>query len=217
MADPGGKASRTENLADRVWLAYHSLPRDAKGRPPSRRNVELRCGHPRSILSKLFTDERESVEAATVVALSRALGVTADWLLSGVGPAPQPTGPVPPRKLAELRAGEVRSFDDEPLHDAISKIGLRAMEIAVNLLKISIRVDADAAALLRYPISSLIELGSDVSRLSSGVAGLPGGADRVPPATVGLLDANEKETVYRMLRELVEDAQDKAAREADDT
>ncbi len=99
VAATGGASAPppVNDLADRVWLAYHALPRDAKGRPPSRRKVEIENNLPRSIFSKLFTDERGSIGGASTVKLAKALAVSTDWLLTGEGTGPTPTGHVPPR------------------------------------------------------------------------------------------------------------------------
>jgi hypothetical protein len=202
-----------ESFANRVWLAYHSLPRDAKGRPPSRRQVELENDLPRSILSKLFTDERQTVEGATVVKLSRALAVTADWLLSGAGEPPRPTGPVPPRKLDTLPASYERRFDGQSWPEATSRIGMRAFQIAIALTNVADAIGKDARTLLRDPISSLIELGGDLHRLSTALGKLPADVDRVP-GSVDYLSAEDREDVYEDLVQLVEAKREEARRRA---
>ena len=203
-----------ESLANRVWLAYHSLPRDAKGRPPSRRHVEIENDLPRSILSKLFTDERQTVEAATVVKLSRALAVTADWLLSGVGEPPQPTGPVPPRKLDTWAPIDERPVDEQNWPDATRAIAMRAFQIAIAVTNVADAISKDARTLLRDPISSLIELGNDLDRLSAAIRKHPADVDRAPES-VDYLSAEDREAVYEDLVQLVEAKRDAARRRAD--
>ncbi len=86
------------SLADRVWFAYHCLPRTGKQqKPPSYRSIESQAGLAGGTFSRLFTGERQNPEPETLVGLGRALGVSLDWLLTGNGNAPTPPGPVPPR------------------------------------------------------------------------------------------------------------------------
>ena len=203
---PVDRAAAAESFANRVWLAYHSLPRDAKGRPPSRRQVELENDLPRSILSKLFTAERQTVEGATVVKLSRALAVTADWLLSGVGEPPRPTGPVPPRNLDTPPTGDERTFSGQSWPEATTAMGMRAVQIAIALKNVSDAVDKETRTLLREPISSLIELGSELHRLSTAIGKSPAGVD--------LLSPDDREAVYEEFMHLVEAKRDEARRRA---
>ncbi len=95
------KVSRmsAQTLADRAWLAYHALPRDSRGRPPSRRSLERAHVLPGATLAKLFGGFKETVEGANVSRLARALGVSSEWLFEGTGAAPVPTGPVPMRQF----------------------------------------------------------------------------------------------------------------------
>ncbi|MEP7119463.1 MAG: hypothetical protein ABJE95_00915 [Byssovorax sp.] len=203
-----------EPIANRVWLAYHSLPRDAKGRPPSRRQVEIENDLPRSILSKLFTDERQTVEAVTVMKLSRALAVTADWLLSGAGEPPQPTGPVPPRKLDTWSPSDERPVDEQSWPDATRALAMRAFQIAIVVTHMADAIGKDARTLLRDPISSLIKLGGDLDRLSNAIGKHPADVDRVPES-VDDLSAEDIEAVYEDLVQLVEAKRDEARRRAD--
>lgn len=86
-----------DTLADRAWLAYHSLSRNSRGKPPSQKSLEEAHDLSRATLSKTFSGERTQHRADTLHAMAEALGVSADWLLKGEGEAPVATGPVPPR------------------------------------------------------------------------------------------------------------------------
>ncbi len=86
-----------DTLNDRVWYAWHCLPRGANGRPPPWKPFEKLHGIALATFQKLATEDRRSVDFETLVKLARALGVTTDWLSKGEGPAPTPTGPVSSR------------------------------------------------------------------------------------------------------------------------
>ena len=87
-----------ETLADRVWYAYHCLPRTGRfKKPPSYRSVEMKVGLTNGTLSRIFSGERERPEPETLVALAKVLGVTLDWLLTGKGAGPTTTEVIPPR------------------------------------------------------------------------------------------------------------------------
>ena len=158
------------------------------------------------IISKLFTDERQTVEGATVVKLSRALAVTADWLLSGAGEPPRPTGSVSPRKLDTLPASHERSFHGQNWPEATSAIRMRAFQIAIALTNVADSIGKKARTLLREPIGSLVELGSDLHRLATAIGKLPAGVD--------LLSTDDREAVYEDFMQLVEAKRDEARRRA---
>lgn len=84
-------------IADRVWLALHALPRDERGKPPSLRSLADKGGFDASALTKLFKEER--TPQAQMTGIAEALGVSLDWLLRGIGASPKPTGPVPSRRI----------------------------------------------------------------------------------------------------------------------
>lgn len=90
-----------ESLADRAWWAFHSLPRDRLGRPPAATALEQAHGLSRGTLGKIFSGSRKTAEASTLARMAKALNVTADWLASGIGSTPRPTGFVPPRPGAD--------------------------------------------------------------------------------------------------------------------
>jgi len=87
----------TTSFADRAWLAYHSLPRSKKGKPPSYRSLEDAVALSNGTISRIMLGEREDHGYETKTALARVLCVSAEWLAEGRGEPPTPTGPVPPR------------------------------------------------------------------------------------------------------------------------
>lgn len=86
-----------DELADRIWLAWHALPRDERGRPPSFASVEQSKEISNGTLQKICSGKRLGIEAATLSKIAQALGVSADWLLTGAGEPPRPTGHVTDR------------------------------------------------------------------------------------------------------------------------
>lgn len=85
-----------ETFNGRAWLAYHSLPRDKKkGTPPARSTLEQAHGLSNAQLTKVFNGA--GATTATLPRIAAALNVSQDWLITGVGAPPTPTGPVPPR------------------------------------------------------------------------------------------------------------------------
>lgn len=169
---PFGQHRPVSDLADRAWLAYHSLPRDEKGRPPSRRKVEQSNELPPSVLSKLFTGERKSVDASTLFKLAKAFGVSATWLQTGEGDPPLPTGRVPPRVLM-LTYGST-SLDIERLGltdaDAVTALAKVSDEVKrigkeVDQLKRRPGVSASLQDGLNHLISELIGLSFAVDAL----------------------------------------------------
>lgn len=85
-------------MADRAWLALHALPR-VKGKPPSARQLARRGHFDHAALSRLLRQQRMPT-TPTLQGIASALHVSVDWLLSGDGTAPVPTGRVPPRSSA---------------------------------------------------------------------------------------------------------------------
>jgi transcriptional regulator with XRE-family HTH domain len=87
----------TTSFADRAWLAYHSLPRTKRGKPPSYRSLEDAAGLSNGTISRVMLGEREDHSYETKTAIARVLAVSTEWLAEGRGEAPTPTGAVPPR------------------------------------------------------------------------------------------------------------------------
>lgn len=84
-------------VADRVWRALHALPRDETGRPPGHTQFAAARGFNKSAMSRLLREERMP-GPKFMGALSKALGVSLDYLVLGTGPEPQLTGPMPSRR-----------------------------------------------------------------------------------------------------------------------
>jgi hypothetical protein len=98
-------------LADLVWLAWHSLPREKRGKPPAKAKVEKSVEPPiaNGTLNKIFSGVKRSLDLDTAVRLGRALHVSPEWLGGGDGPDPIPTGPVPDRLV---------EYGIDPAHEA---------------------------------------------------------------------------------------------------
>lgn len=107
---PVGYAFRMklDTLAERAWLAWHSLPRGPKGDPPGWKGLEAEHGVPGATFSKMFSGKRAEPRGTTVAAMARALHVDAAWLQFGQGEPPKPTGPVPPPPWQEVERIVVR-------------------------------------------------------------------------------------------------------------
>ncbi len=86
----------------RVAWAYYSLPRE-NGEPPTKSRVELEAGFKSpNELRKIIIGKRSQKRMSSdrLRGLSRALGVSEQWLAHGTGRAPRPTGHLEPRKVA---------------------------------------------------------------------------------------------------------------------
>ncbi len=83
-----------EGLAQRIWFAWHCLPRGKDGTPPSWRSLEMSHQLPNGVFSKILAGSRQTVEAATYQKLGRALRAPVLWLLTGDDPPDlKTTGP----------------------------------------------------------------------------------------------------------------------------
>lgn len=89
------------SLADRIWYAYHCLPRDERGEPPQKKEFERKHGIYNGLLAKIFSGERPSPSADAVQQIAKAFGVSVDFLTNEDSrePWPQLTGVMPPRKV----------------------------------------------------------------------------------------------------------------------
>lgn len=103
-----GRMPKDDAFLDRAWLAWHSMPRQPNGRPPSWRGIELDHRLAEGTFSKMFKGERREHALPMYERLARALGCDVLWLVHGVGSPPEPSGPVPPR-------------DAPPERDAVEK------------------------------------------------------------------------------------------------
>lgn len=86
-----------ETINDRVWYAWHCLPRDKRGKPPSWKGLEKKYAISQATFSRLASGERKTVDLETLPRLAEALGVGVLWLLKGDGDRPKLTGPYRPR------------------------------------------------------------------------------------------------------------------------
>lgn len=84
-------------LADRVWFAYHCLPRDEAGKPPSWRQLEETSSLPAATFSRTVSGQRTEHRRGNFEKLALVLQVSQHWLDHGGDDGPVPTGPVPPR------------------------------------------------------------------------------------------------------------------------
>ncbi len=109
-----------ESFADRAWLAWHSLPRDERGKPPSMAAVERSVTPPLSngTLQKIFNETKKSPgRQPTQEQLAKALQADFNWLIRNLpgAPAPTPTGPVPSRHV------------EYGIHDALATMAGKAI------------------------------------------------------------------------------------------
>lgn len=84
-----------KTFSERAWLAYHSLPRRKSGKPPSQSELEEQYGLNKATFYKVFVRGRQ-VSIDTLPKLASALNVSVEWLTTGRGDPPTPSGYVPP-------------------------------------------------------------------------------------------------------------------------
>lgn len=110
----------SESFADRAWYAYHCLPRNRRGKPPSYNSLEEKHGISTGTISRAMLGDREEFSKTTLEKLARALSVSVGWLVEGVGDKPALTGQIPPRlpylndanvSMDKITLGARRSFD----------------------------------------------------------------------------------------------------------
>jgi len=90
----------SQTLADRAWRAYHSLPRDSAGKPPTLKDLELSTDPPlgNATLSRLMRGEREEFHPDTFRRIVLVLNTSEAYLLGQPGArAPALSGMMPPR------------------------------------------------------------------------------------------------------------------------
>jgi transcriptional regulator with XRE-family HTH domain len=104
------------SLADRIWYAYHCLPRDQSNALPSFRQLENAYGLSLSTFSRAVAGVRENYWADTIPRMAEALRCTAVFLTEGQGRAPKlPIGYwVPPRPgpMTPRRYRDVPGWDE---------------------------------------------------------------------------------------------------------
>jgi DNA-binding Xre family transcriptional regulator len=137
----------SEDFADRVWLAYWSLPRIDRGRPESFHRLEKRHGISNGTLGEISSGKRQSVTTPTLGKIANALRVAAGWLADGTGVAPTPTGPVPAR-TPEAAADVEETGENPTLRMAVSPEVARAVNNAVDRALHEASFDATAAQVL---------------------------------------------------------------------
>lgn len=109
-------------LADRVWFAWHCLPRDARGKPPPITAIEVQAGLSRGSIGRLLRDERKDMRTASLARLAPVMKTTIQWLASAEGEPPHLTGPIFPRDPSTIDWAEApdesgvipRALRDEP-------------------------------------------------------------------------------------------------------
>ena len=85
-------------LADRAWFALHCLPRDAAGKPPTMKDLELAAGLHYGTLSHVVNGRRSHHRLDTFPLMAKALRVSEAWLRGEEGArGPTLTGMLPPR------------------------------------------------------------------------------------------------------------------------
>jgi hypothetical protein len=85
-----------ETLADRVWFAFHCLPRKFQGAPISFRALEIAYQLPNGAMQKVAMGLKKEPQRSTFRQLARALHVSEAWLEFGGDGGPKPTV-IPPR------------------------------------------------------------------------------------------------------------------------
>ncbi len=106
-----------DSLADRVWFAYHCLPRQLNGAPLSFRSLEVAHGMPNGAIQKVAMGARKEPARASFRLLARALRVTEAWLEFGGDGGPAPTV-IPPRPGEEWQLHRELEGWDEAVAEA---------------------------------------------------------------------------------------------------
>jgi lambda repressor-like predicted transcriptional regulator len=98
-------------MAQRAWFAWHCLPRDEKGRPPSWRSLEADHGLSNATLKRLVDGKLPRPGMERLERMAEALGVTPQWLHSGRGEGPLSRWPVPPYPVTRLPVSDADASD----------------------------------------------------------------------------------------------------------
>lgn len=131
---------------DRAWLAWHSMPRGAKGKPPSWRSIELEHKLAEGTFSKLFKGHRTEQGMPMLARIARALHVDVVWLVHGIGDPPTPSGPVPPRGQTDSTPGAERALELFRRALRRSSVSPRRTNAAVACAAVALGVSQDAVA-----------------------------------------------------------------------
>lgn len=129
---------KRETFADRVWLAYWSLPRvrppkrvGGVPRPESIDRLEGKFEISNGTIGRILSGKRKEVMSDTLPKLAEALNVSPTWLATGHGRPPKPSGPFPTRDQ-QGSAGVEESAGHPTLKPAISPDVQRAVSAAVD-------------------------------------------------------------------------------------
>lgn len=100
-------------IGQRAWFAWHCLPRNDKGQPPSISQLERDHGLSHAQLRKLVMGLSSRPSYSTLTRAAQALDCAPEWLADSEGTPPVcsvfvPPGP-PLRKKAAASAGTARS------------------------------------------------------------------------------------------------------------
>jgi len=150
---PHGVGSTDDNgntFASRVWLAWHALPRNEKGRPPRQVQLERDHGIGQGTFSRLFSGYIKAVEPATLAKMAQALATDPVWLVSGRGTPPTPTGIVPPMPgtlYVDRRTEVAEPYPNRGVAASIAQAGGVADAAIQSVLEESLELPEDPPAL----------------------------------------------------------------------
>jgi hypothetical protein len=107
------------SIAQRAWFAWHCLPRNEKGQPPSINHLERDHDLSHAQLRKLIMGKAPRPGYTTIVKAARALDCDPGWLGRNEGPRPVtswlvPPGP-PPQKAKQLAAPAPRALGEREI------------------------------------------------------------------------------------------------------
>lgn len=92
-------AMKFATMGQRIWYAWHCLPRDERGEPPTLRALERKLELPNATFHKYMWEKAKPERAAFDVLrkMATALNTTPEWLLHEDGDGPVSTFPIVPR------------------------------------------------------------------------------------------------------------------------
>ena len=92
------------SIAQRAWFAWHCLPRNDRGQPPSLNVLEREFKFSHAQLRKIVMGRSPRPGYATIIRAAEALKCDAGWLGEGEGPPPVCSVFVPPCPPARKKA-----------------------------------------------------------------------------------------------------------------
>jgi len=146
-ATPEAEQVGLRNLGDRIWYAWHCLPR-ARGRTPRKEHFERDHGLPRGLLGDLFSGARQYVSDDVLRKLAEALRVTPEWLRTGEGALPTLTGMVKSREV-KYPMLDVATVEAALSVEAEAAAGSPLSNFARAALRIGDRISRRAVAIAR--------------------------------------------------------------------